>query len=39
VDMQKIGTYLLWVALFLSVISGIEYFKRFYRLALGSRRL
>lgn len=39
VDMQKIGTYLLWVALFLSVISGIEYFKRFYRLALDSRRL
>ena len=37
VDMQKIGTYLLWVALFFSVISGVEYFKRFYRLVLGSR--
>jgi len=38
-NMQKIGTYLLWGALLLSIISGVEYFKRFYRLTLGSKRL
>ena len=29
-DVHRIGTYLLWIAVVLTVLSGIDYFRRFY---------